>query len=79
MFERIKKILHGCMEILAALVVFLAMVAYVGLTGTMVSIVTNELRLDTYLGISTGVEIVLLFFLLVWGPILAFRAMGERR
>jgi len=79
MFERIKKILQGCMEVLAALVVFLAMVAYVGLTGTMVSIVTNELRLDTYLGISTGVEIVLLFFLLVWGPILAFRAMGERR
>ena len=79
MFERIKKILHGCMEVLAALVVFLAVVAYVGLTGTMVSIVTNELRLDTYLSISTGVEIVLLFFLLVWAPILAFRAMGERR
>ena len=79
MFERIKKILHGCMEVLAALVVFLAVVAYVGLTGTMVSIVTNELRLDTYLSISTGVEIVLLFFLLVWAPVVAFRAMGERR
>ena len=42
MFERIKKILHGCMEVLAALVVFLAMIAYLGLTGTMVAIVTNE-------------------------------------
>ena len=79
MFERIKKILHGCMEVLAALVVFLAVVAYVGLTGTMVSIVTNELRLDTYLSISTGVEMVLLFFLLVWAPLLAFRASGGRR
>ncbi len=79
MFERIKKILQGCMEVLAALVVFLAMVAYVGLTGTMVSIVTNELRLDTYLSTSTGVQMVLLFFLLVWAPLLAFRAMGERR
>ena len=79
MFERIKKILHGCMEVLAALVVFLAMVAYLGLTGTMVAIVTNELRLDTYLSISTGVEMVLLFFLLVWAPLLAFRATGGRR
>jgi len=79
MFERIKKILHGCMEVLAALVVFLAMIAYLGLTGTMVAIVTNELRLDTYLSISTGVEMVLLFFLLVWAPLLAFRASGGRR
>ena len=79
MFERIKKILHGCMEVLAALVVFLAMIAYLGLNGTMVAIVTNELRLDTYLSISTGVEMVLLFFLLVWAPLLAFRATGGRR
>jgi hypothetical protein len=79
MFERIKKILHGCMEVLAALVVFLAMIAYLGLTGTMAAIVTNELRLDTYLSISTGVEMVLLFFLLVWAPLLAFRATGGRR
>jgi hypothetical protein len=79
MFERIKKILHGCMEILAALVVFLAMVAYIGLTGTMATIVSNDLRLDTYLGISTGVEIVLLYILLVWAPLLAFRATGGRR
>jgi hypothetical protein len=79
MFERIKKILHGCMEVLAALVVFLAMIAYLGLTGTMATIVTNELRLDTYLSTSTGVQMVLLFFLLVWAPLLAFRAMGERR
>jgi VIT1/CCC1 family predicted Fe2+/Mn2+ transporter len=67
------------MEVLAALVVFLAMIAYLGLTGTMVAIVTNELRLDTYLSISTGVEMVLLFFLLVWAPLLAFRATGGRR
>ena len=79
MFERIKKILHGCMEVLAALVVFLAMVAYLGLTGAMVAVVTNELRLDTYLRVSTGVEMVLLFFLLVWAPLLAFRASGGRR
>ena len=79
MFERIKKILHGCMEVLAALVVFLAMIAYLGLTGTMATIVTNELRLDTYLSTSTVVQMVLLFFLLVWAPLLAFRAMGERR
>ena len=79
MFERIKKILHGCMEVLAALVVFLAMVAYLALTGTMVAVVTNELRLDTYLSVSTGVEIVLLFVLLVWAPLLAFRASGGRR
>jgi hypothetical protein len=55
------------------------MIAYLGLTGTMATIVTNELRLDTYLSTSTGVQMVLLFFLLVWAPLLAFRATGGRR
>jgi len=79
MFERIKKILSGALEIVAALIVFGAAVAYIGLTAIMTATVINEIRLDTYIDYTTGAEIVMLFFLLVWVPILAVRSLGGRR
>tara|TARA_Y100000310_G_scaffold276207_1_gene293203 strand:+ start:444 stop:683 length:240 start_codon:yes stop_codon:yes gene_type:complete len=79
MFERIKKILGGALEIVAGLVVFGAGVAYIGLSGILSATVINEIRLDTYIDYSTGIEMVVLFFLLVWVPILLVRSVGGRR
>ncbi len=67
------------MEVVAALTVFLALVAYVGMTAITLTFVINDLRLDTYVSLSTGVEIVMLIFLLVWAPILALRSFSQRR
>ena len=79
MFERIKKILGGALGIVAGLVVFGAGVAYIGLGGILSATVINEIRLDTYIDYSTGIEMVVLFFLLVWVPILLVRSVGGRR
>jgi hypothetical protein len=79
MFERIKKILGGALGIVAGLVVFGAGVAYIGLSGILSATVINEIRLDTYIDYSTGIEMVVLFFLLVWVPILLVRSVGGRR
>ena len=79
MFERIKKILAGALEIVAGIVVFGALVAYIGMSGIMSATVINEIRLDTYIDYSTGIEMVMLFFLLVWVPILLARSVGGRR
>ena len=79
MFERIKKILSGALEIVAGLIVFAALVAYIGLSGIMSATVINEIRLDTYITYSMGIEMVMLFFLLVWAPILLVRSVGGRR
>ena len=78
MFEKIKRFLSGCVEVVAALFVFVAMVAYIGMTGIMTTSVLNELRLDTYLSYRTGGEIVLLIFLLVWAPIVILRSTRGR-
>jgi hypothetical protein len=78
MFEKIKRFLAGCVEVVAALFVFVAMIAYIGMTGIMTTSVLNELRLDTYLSYRTGGEIVLLLFLLVWAPILILRIADRR-
>ncbi len=78
MIEKIKKILSGALEIVAALVLLVAVVAYIGLTGIMSATVINEMRLDTYVDYSTGVEMVMLFFLLIWVPILLVRSLARR-
>jgi len=79
MFEKVKRFLSGCLEVVAALIVFLAMIAYLGLTAITLTFVINDLRLDTYVSLGTGVEIVMLIFLLVWAPILVLRSFSQRR
>ena len=48
MLKKVKKFLSGCLEVIAALTVFLALVAYVGMTAITLTFVINDLRLDTY-------------------------------
>ena len=79
MLKKVKKFLSGCLEVIAALTVFLALVAYVGMTAITLTFVINDLRLDTYVSLGTGVEIVMLIFLLVWAPVLALRSFKQRR
>ena len=46
----------------------LLIVAYGLYAGVVTTLVLNDLRLDTYVGFSTGAQLVLLVFLLVWVP-----------
>ena len=79
MLEKVKRFLSGCLEVVAGVTVFLAMIAYLGLTAITLTFVINDLRLDTYVSLGTGVEIVMLIFLLVWAPILVLRSFSQRR
>ncbi len=79
MLEKVKRFLSGCLEVVAALFVFLVMTAYLGLTAITLTFVINDLRLDTYVSLGTGVEIVMLIVLLVWAPIFVLRSFKQRR
>jgi len=79
MLEKVKRFLSGCLEVVAALFVFLVMTAYLGLTAITLTFVINDLRLDTYVSLGTGVEIVMLIILLVWAPLFALRSFKQRR
>jgi len=74
MMDRLKRFLNASAEVFAMLLVLAGGIAYIAMTGLTLTFVINELRLDTYIGIGTGVEIVMLIFLLVWVPALALRA-----
>ena len=79
MWDRIKTTMRKCLDVVAAVFLVIVVVGYVICAGITTTFVINDLRLDTYIDFSTGMEIVLLFYLLVWVPILAFRAVGGRR
>jgi hypothetical protein len=46
---------------------------YVGVSSFIMTRVINDLRLDTYVGIDTGMGIIMLILLLVWGPLVLLR------
>ena len=79
MWDKIKTIMSRCLDLIALIVLACVVVGYVICTGITMTFVVNDLRLDTYIDFSTGMEMVLLFYLLVWVPIVAFRALGGRR
>ncbi len=79
MWDKFKIIMNKCLDVVAAVFLVIVVVGYVICTGITMTFVVNDLRLDTYIDFSTGMEMVLLFYLLVWAPILAYRTVGGRR
>jgi hypothetical protein len=73
MYERMKKLLYYCINLVVALVFIGASFLYVGVSSFMMSRVINDLRLDTYVGMDTGIGIVMLILLLVWAPVILLR------
>jgi len=68
MLDRMKKILHHCINGLAILLLVITSIAYVCVNGIIVTAVINNFRLDTYVGVETGLGIVMLVFFLGWTP-----------
>ena len=68
MLNKIKKLLGRCLTILAFLLLFVAGLVYIWVNSVLVTLVVNELRLDTYIGLETGFGIVLLIFFVGWAP-----------
>ena len=79
MWDKAKKLLKHCLDILLAFILLVACVSYVGINTILLTEVINDLRLDTYVGLETGFSIVLLILLLGWGPVWLIRTLRNYR
>ncbi len=78
MYERMKAFLRGCIDLVLALVLVGAMLAYLMINSVLVTQLINDLRLDTYVTYETGFGVVLLVLLLGWGPVWLMRSLDDR-
>jgi hypothetical protein len=79
MWNRIKRALNQCLNVVVAIILLLACFSYVGINTILATEVINDLRLDTYVGFETGFGLVMLVLLLGWGPVWLMRAFRDRR
>ena len=79
MYERMKAFLRGCIDLVLALILVGAMLAYLMINSVVMTQVINDLRLDTYVTYETGFGVVLLVLLLGWGPVWLMRSLDDRR
>ncbi len=79
MYERMKAFLRRCIDLVLALVLVGAMLAYLMINSVVATQVINDLRLDTYVTYETGFGVVLLVLLLGWGPVWLMRSLDDRR
>jgi len=79
MWNKVKKLLQHSLNVLVAIILVLACFSYVGINSILATEVINDLRLDTYVGLETGLGIVMLVLLLGWGPVWLMRSLRNRR
>ena len=78
MYDRMKRFLYTCVDLVLGLIMLGALGAYFMVNSIIVTNVINDLRLDTYVTYETGFGIIVLFFLLVWGPVWLFCSLKKR-
>jgi purine-cytosine permease-like protein len=74
MWNKAKKLLGQFLNLLLAVILVLACISYVVINSILATEVINDLRLDTYVGLETGLGIVMLVLLLGWGPVWLMRS-----
>ena len=79
MWDKAKELLRHGLNVVLAIILLLGAVSYVSISSILVTDVINDLRLGTYVDISTGFGIVLLVLLLGWGPVWIMRTFRTRR
>ena len=79
MYERMKPLLRRCVDLVVALVLVGAMLAYMMINTGVATHLINDLRLDTYVTYETGFGVVLLVLLLGWGPVWLMRSLDNNR
>ena len=79
MYERMKAFLHHCISVVVAVILLGACSAYVLINSVIMTRVINDLQLDTYVSIDTGLGVVMLILLLGWGPVWLMRTFDRNR
>ena len=78
MYERMKKFLMGAVHLVVAVLMTALVIIYATINAVMITGVLNDWRLDTYMGLDTGLSIILLLFMLVYVPAWALVKMAQR-
>ena len=63
------------LHLVAAVLITVLLSIYAGINAIMITRVLNDWRLDTYMGVDTGLHILLLLVMLVYIPAWAFAKM----
>ena len=63
------------LHLVAAILMTVVIGIYAGINAVMITRVLNDWRLDTYMGVETGLNILLLLVMLVYIPAWAFAKM----
>ena len=79
MYERMKALLRRCVDLIVAMTLVSAMLAYLMINSLIATKVINDLRLDTYVNYETGFGVVMLVLLLGWGPVWLMRSLDNNR
>ena len=78
MYDRMKRFLYTCVDLILGLIMLVALGLYLTINSIVITNVINDLRLDTYVTYETGFGIIVLFFLLVWGPVWLIHTLKKR-
>jgi len=79
MWNRAKKVLSQCLNVLLAFFLLMGCISYVGINTILATEVINDLRLDTYVGLETGFAVVMLVLFLGWRPVWLIRSFRNKR
>lgn len=65
------------LHLVAAILMTVVIGIYAGINAVMITRVLNDWRLDTYMGVETGLNILLLLVMLVYIPAWAFAKLAK--
>ena len=74
-----RRFLNFVRDMMLALGFFIAFALYMFATAAMATVVINDLQLDTYVTLKTGVAATLFVILTVWPPVIMFSGSGKSR
>jgi len=77
MWNKARALLQHGLNLLLAIILLLACASYVAINSILATEVINDLRLDTYVTVDTGLGIVMLVLLLGWGPVWLMRSFKK--
>ena len=75
MYERVKAFVYHCINVVVAIFLVGVLGTYVIINSIIMTNVINNLQLDTYVSLDTGLGVVMLILLLGWAPVWLMRSM----
>ena len=78
MYDRMKRLLVNAVHFVIAALLGTVAILYGCISATLLTRVINDFRLDTYLGVETGLSIILLVVMMVYIPIWGMISLANK-